>query len=108
MEAVAAVLEETFSDVGKDEMLALMGGEYASPVLVQNPVFLDENGVFSPDRLKAFIQNVDADESGQLRTYWNYIQNNVHNQQYYAKYGALFTRKAIPPPTWTTSWCSTR
>ncbi len=77
--------------VGEDEMLALMGGEYASPVLVQNPVFLDESGVFSPDRLKAFIQNVDADESGQLRTYWNYIQNNVHNQQYYAKYGALFT-----------------
>ncbi len=77
--------------VGEDEMLALMGGEYASPVLVQNPVFMDENGVFSADRLKAFIQNVDADDSGQLRTYWNYIQNNVHNQQYYAKYGALFT-----------------
>jgi len=77
--------------VGEDEMLSLMGGEYVSPALVQNPVFMDENGVFSPDRLKAFIQNVDADDSGQLRTYWNYIQNTVHNQQYYAKYGALFT-----------------
>ena len=71
--------------VGEDEMLSLMGGEFVSPALAQNPVFMDENGVFSPDRLKAFIQNVDADDSGQLRTYWNYIQNNVHNQQYYAK-----------------------
>ena len=77
--------------VGEDEMVALMGGEYVSPALAQNPVFMDENGYFSPDRLKAFIDNVDADESGQLRTYWNYIQNTVHNQQYYAKYGALFT-----------------
>jgi peptidyl-prolyl cis-trans isomerase D len=77
--------------VGEDEILALMGGEYTSPALAQNPVFMDENGYFSPDRLKAFIQNVDSDESGQLRTYWNYIQNTVHNQQYYSKYGALFT-----------------
>ena len=76
--------------VGEDEMLSLMGGEYVSPALAQNPVFMDETGLFSADRLKAFIQNVDADESGQLRTYWNYIQNTVHNQQYYAKFGALF------------------
>ena len=77
--------------VGEDEMLSLISGEYVSPALAQNPVFMDENGSFSPDRLKAFIQNVDADDSGQLRTYWNYVQNTVHNQQYYAKYGALFT-----------------
>ena len=77
--------------VGEDEMLSLMGGEYISPALAQNPVFMDESGNFSADRLKAFIQNVDADDSGQLRTYWNYIQNTVHNQQYYAKFGALFT-----------------
>jgi len=76
--------------VGQDEMLALMGGEYVSPVVEQNPVFMDETGAFSPDRLTAFIQNVESDESGQLRTYWNYIQNTVHNQQFYAKYGALF------------------
>ncbi len=77
--------------VGEDEMLSLISGEYVSPALAQNPVFMDENSTFSPDRLKAFIQNVDADDSGQLRTYWNYVQNTVHNQQYYAKYGALFT-----------------
>ena len=77
--------------VGEDEMLSLMSGEYVSPALAQNPVFMDENGAFSADRLKAFIQSVDADETGQFRTYWNYIQNMVHNQQYYSKYGALFT-----------------
>ena len=77
--------------VGEDEMLSLMSGEYISPAIAQNPVFMDESGMFSADRLKAFIQSVDADGSGQLRTYWDYIQNTVHNQQYYAKYGALFS-----------------
>ena len=77
--------------VGQDEMVALMSGDYVSPAIEQNPVFMDETGAFSADRLKAFIQNVDSDESGQLRIYWNYIQNMVHNQQFYAKYGSLFT-----------------
>ena len=76
--------------VGEDEMLALMGGEYTSPALAQNPVFVDETGYFSPDRLKAFIQEMDADESGRLKNYWNFLQNSIHNQQYYAKYAALF------------------
>ena len=77
--------------VGEDEMLSLVSGEYTSPAIAQNPIFMDESGNFSADRLKAFIQNVESDESGQLRTYWNYLQNTIHNQQYYAKYGALFT-----------------
>ena len=77
--------------VGEDEMLALMAGDYVSPAMEQNPVFMDETGAFSADRVKAFIQSVESDESGQLRTYWNFLQNSVHNQQFYAKYGALFT-----------------
>ena len=81
--------------VGEDEMVSLMSGEYVSPALAQNPVFMDESGNFSADRLKAFIENVDADGSGQLRTYWDYIQNTVHNQQYYAKYGALFNASGM-------------
>ena len=75
--------------VGKDEMKALMSGEALSPALAQNPLFMDENGMFSADRLKAFVDNLDEDP--RFRIYWNYIQNTVHNQQFYAKYGALFT-----------------
>ena len=81
--------------VGEDEMLSLMSGEYVSPAMAQNAIFMDESGNFSADRVKAFVQNVDTDESGQLRTYWNYLQNSVHNQQYYAKYGALFAASGM-------------
>ena len=81
--------------VGQDEMVALMGGEYVSPAIAQNPLFMDETGNFSADRLKAFISEVDSDESGRLRTYWNYVQNTVHNQQFYAKYGSLFNASGM-------------
>ena len=81
--------------VGNDEMVALMGGEYLVPAIAQNPLFMDETGNFSPDRLKAFVQNIDTDESERLRIYWNYVQNTVHNQQYYAKYGALFNASGM-------------
>jgi len=81
--------------VGEDEMLAMMSGEYVSPAIAQNPFFMDETGNFSTERLKAFIQSVDSDQSGQLRNYWNYVQNTVHNQQYYAKYGALFNASSM-------------
>ena len=76
--------------VGEDEMVDLVSGESISPVMAQNPVFLDESGNFSSDMLKAFIENVSSDQSGQLRTYWNYLQTAIYNQQFYLKYGALF------------------
>jgi len=77
--------------VGDAEMLDLISGANLSPVIAQNPVFMDESGNFSQEALNSFIQNMNSDESGQLRTYWNYLQNTVYNQQYYAKYGALFS-----------------
>lgn len=77
--------------VGEAEILDLTSGERVSPMISQNPAFCDENGVFSKEALVAFVQNIDADESGRLRTYWNYLQNTIYTQQYYAKYGSLFS-----------------
>ena len=78
--------------VGEDEMKALLAGDMVSPVIAQNPAFMDENGVFSKTALQNFINSVSTDNTGRLAAYWNYIQNTVLTQQYYAKYGALFTQ----------------
>lgn len=77
-------------NVGVDEMLDLTTGENPSAVLSQNPVFLNENGEFSADRVREFVSAVGADNTNQYRTYWNFIQNSVYNQQFYLKYGSLF------------------
>jgi peptidyl-prolyl cis-trans isomerase D len=78
-------------NVGKEEMLALTSGDMVSPVLAQNYNFVDKNGQYDPNALVEFVNEVDADQTGRLKTYWNYLQNTIHNQQYYAKYGSLFT-----------------
>ena len=75
--------------IGDAEKNDIVFGENVSPVISQ--YFADENGTFSVDNLKAFVQQIDADQSGQLRTFWNYIQNTVYYQDFSAKYGSLFT-----------------
>ena len=76
--------------VGEDEITDLATGANPSPVIAGNAAFMDENGNFSADRLREFVSQAKADESGRLMLYWNYLQNTVNTQQYYAKYGALF------------------
>ena len=78
-------------NVGEDELADLLSGNNVSPIISQNPAFMDENGIFSKDALIQFTQNIDQDETGRLRTYWNYLQNTVRTQDFYAKYGSLFT-----------------
>ena len=75
--------------VGNAELVDLTTGSNPSPVVLQT--FSGSEG-YDPQVLVDFVQNqVPADETGRLQTYWNYLQSTVSNQQFYAKYGALFT-----------------
>ena len=77
--------------VGDEEMKELLAGDMISPVISQNPAFQDENGTFSKDALQNLVNGVSQDQTGRLKEYWNFLQNTVHTQQYYSKYGSLFT-----------------
>ena len=81
--------------VSDDEMVALTSGDMVSPMIAQNYAFMDEDGNFSSDALLQFVQQAGEDESGRLMTYWNYLQNSIYTQQFYSKYGALFTASDI-------------
>ena len=76
--------------VGKAELVDLTTGANPSPLIASNGAFLDENGNFSADRVRDFVAQIPSDESGRLQLYWNYLQNTLETQQYYAKYGAIF------------------
>ena len=84
--------------VGEDELVDLSTGNYISPLISQNPLFVDENGSFSKDAVLTFVRNINADETGQLKLYWDYLQENVLNEQYYEKYASLFTQSNITNP----------
>ena len=77
--------------VGKAEIVDLATGTNPSPIIAGNAAFMDENGNFSADRVRDFVNQVPSDETGRLQLYWNYLQNTLNIQQYYAKYGALFS-----------------
>ena len=85
-------------NVGKKEMLSLTSGDMVSPVLSQNYNFVNRNGEYDPNMLVEFVNEVDSDPSGRLKIYWNYLQNTIQNQQYYAKYGSLFSNSDIQNP----------
>ncbi len=75
--------------VGKAELLDLTMGNNPSPIILQS--FSGREG-YDPQVLVDFVQNqVPADETGRLQTYWSYVQNSINTGQYYAKYGSLFT-----------------
>lgn len=76
--------------VGNAEMVDLTTGTNLSPVIASNGAFLDEDGNFSAARVADLVLAIPSDESGRLQLYWNYLESTVYNQQFYAKYGALF------------------
>ena len=84
--------------VSESEMLALTTGDMVSPMIAQNPAFMDESGNFSKERFVQFVQQAGSDQSGSLKSYWNYLQNTIYTQQYYAKYGSLFTQSDFTNP----------
>ncbi len=85
-------------NVGTAEVIDLTTGDMMSPLISQNPAFLDENGDFSMDNLVEFTNAVQSDQSGNLKLYWDYLQNTVYSRQFYSKYGSLFTQSAYVNP----------
>ncbi len=81
--------------VGEDELIDLISGDNVSPIIAQNPMFQDENGAFSLEALDNFRTAMEQDQTGQYKTFWNYLQNTVYTQQYYAKYGSLFSNGSV-------------
>ncbi len=85
-------------NVGEDEILDLVIGDMVSPLISGNPIFMDENGVFSPERVRDFISQMNQDPSGNLRIYWDFLQDRIQDQQYYTKYYSLFTASDFMNP----------
>ena len=84
--------------VGDDELVDLSQGKEISPILQQDPVFLDATGEFSRTKLLDFIHAIPGDASGNLAAYWSFLQQNMTSQQYFTKYTSLITASDILTP----------
>lgn len=81
--------------VGTEEMLDLTQGSSISPVLASQAMFLDENGNFSREALVNFVQAIESDPSGQLGTFWDYLEENIYRNQLYTKYSSLLEGSSV-------------
>lgn len=85
-------------NVGEEEMLDLSQGKELSPIISQEPSFRDASGNFSRAQLLQFIQSIPNDKSGNLSAYWNFLEKNMKEQQYFAKYTSLLSQSNILTP----------
>ena len=81
--------------VGDEEMLDLTQGGDISPVLLQQGIFNDQNGMFSREALANFVQSIDADETGQYAGLWSFLEENVYRERLFSKYNSLIEKSEV-------------
>ena len=73
--------------VSSEELLDMVNGNNVHPEIMSIPIFQDpETGVFDPNRVVQFLQNLDADPSGRNRSIWLSFEDYLVNQRKYDKY----------------------
>ncbi len=85
-------------NVGQEELFDLSQGKELSPIISQEPTFRDASGQFSREQLQQFIQSIPNDQSGNLSTYWKFLEKNMLQQQYFNKYTSLISQSNILSP----------
>lgn len=88
-------IEKAGVRVCEDEVVSLTQGDNISPVIAQDPVFRDNSGSFSHDRLVQFIQAANNEPDGAYANYWDYIENSIKNEQMFEKYSSLLTKSSV-------------
>ena len=81
--------------LGNEELFDLTQGREISIALQQEPIFLDEAGIFSRSKLIEFVQMTGFDPSGMTARYWEYLESNIFQAQMYIKYFSLLEKSNI-------------
>ena len=82
-------------NVCDEELMELTQGSNISPLLLQQRMFYDENGNFSRERLASFVQTMDLDETGYSALYWNFLEETIFRNQFYAKYSSVIENSTV-------------
>ena len=77
-------------NVGEEEMYQLLSGEMLSGILMQ--MF---QGNLNKEVLMQIEADVDADETGRMKLFWDNLLEAVYTDQFYAKYQSLFAKSSF-------------
>ncbi len=95
---VLPAIENAGIKLGKAELTELTQGSHISPVLSQNPFFVDENGNYDKSKLSQFIQAAASDETGKVANFWKFTQDNIVQTALLEKYYALLQQSMVSTP----------
>ena len=82
-------------NVGEEEETDLFIGENPSPVITSISFFFDEEGNFSQDQVREFLEQTSTGENGTGLLVRNYIMNTVRGNRYMEKYAGLFSAASL-------------
>ena len=77
-------------NVGEEEMYQLLSGEMLSGFLMQ--MF---QGQLNKELLVEIEAQVEADETGRMRLFWDNLLETVYTDQFYTKYQSLFAKSSF-------------
>ena len=77
-------------NVGEEEMYQLLSGEMLSGILMQ--MF---QGQLDKELLMDIEAQVEADETGRMKLFWDNLLETVYSEQFYAKYQSLFAKSSF-------------
>lgn len=95
---IVPTIESAGITLGDEELYDLTQGANISPILMSDASFLNENGEFDRQRVSQFVQAISQDPSGQLATYWNFLEDNIEKDQLLTKYLSLLDKSSYMSP----------
>ena len=95
---VMPAVEKAGLKIGSAEITELTQGSHISPVLAQNPFFVDENGNYDKTKLSQMIQASSSDQSGKLGMYCSHIEKTIVQTGLLSKYYSLLQQSQIITP----------
>lgn len=89
------LLSEEYEELGiaisEEELFDLVQGQNIDPMIQQafsNP----QTGQFNREDVLNFLQNMELDESGQSKTMWLYLEDQILNKHLFQKYTTLISK----------------
>lgn len=95
---IMPAIDDAGIKLGEDELFDMTQGSGISPVLANEMSFRDENGNFDKTKVVQFVQAISQDQSGQLKMYWDYLEDNMRKDQLLTKYVSLLEKSTIVNP----------
>ncbi len=84
--------------VGDEELFEMSQGKNISPVIANEPAFMNQNGEFDRNLVIEFIKAIPMDNTGNLATYWEFVEKNMVIDQLVGKYVSLLLKSNVQNP----------